>query len=96
MNFRVPISLIIKELILNLAKVREKRALPLYAGKERQLPFYGQKVSCLHLAGSKRVIAKIEMRPKKYERVLPLYASKKKGLAKISRNPGKLYVHDNK
>jgi hypothetical protein len=50
----------------------------------------------LYLVKWKRVIAEIEMRPKKYERVLPLYASKQKWLAQMSRNPEKLYVYDNK
>jgi hypothetical protein len=57
MNFRIPISLIKKDRIVNLAKVREKCILPLYASKERMLAFVGQDVTGLYLIKWKRVIA---------------------------------------
>ena len=78
MKFRVPISLIIKERILNLAKVHEKRILPLYASKERTLAFFGQDVTSLYLIKWKRVISEIAIRPQNRELFLPLYASKQK------------------
>ena len=96
MNFLIPISLIRKELILILAKVRERRILLLYVSKQRMLAFFGQNATSLYVIKQERVIDEIEMGPKKYERVLPLYSSKQKWLAQMSRNPEKLYVYDNK
>ena len=94
MNFRFHISLIIKGLILNLAKVHEKRILPLYASKERTLAFFGNNVISPYVIKYRRVTAEIEIRPKKRERSLPLYASKQKGLARMSKNRSKSYVDD--
>jgi hypothetical protein len=82
--------------ISNAVTLCEKRILPLYVSKQRDLAFYGQKVICLHLNKSKRVIAEIKIRRQNCERSLPLYASKQRRLAQLSRNGENLYVADTK
>jgi hypothetical protein len=96
MRFQAPISLITKIQISNAVKLYKKGILPLYASKEWMLAFYGQKVLCLYLAKSKRVIHEIELCLQNLEFILPLYASKQKGLAQMSTKRSKFYVDDNK
>ena len=96
MNFRPPISLIIKGRILDSAKLREKRILPLYASKERTLAFLGNNVRSRYLIKWKRVIVEIEIRPQNRAPILPRYARNERGLAQMSQNCEEFYVDDTK
>ena len=73
------ISFKLKDIVFCAVKCSEKCILPLYAGKERTLAFFGHNVTSLYLIKWKRVITKIEIRSQKHELILPLYARNKRG-----------------